>query len=320
MRIINPSFEIIEQEEDLQGIYKQIELAGRTCYKSEDKITETSASEFVDRMVKSGHGAMLEHGTVYLHMTDMTDITLITGCKYKDNKYSTYAEVRVTVTAVPFHIDRFITTNYRVLLQGHYKDWDEAFANNFDRNWLDDLQYLCKPNKLHDKRITVKFNTQIAISREFNRHRVNSIAEESTRYCNYEKEKFGNEITISRPSFITDREIEDYNATFKDLKEEYFGVSDAGLSKENWTFLEWWLWAHYMCEESYMNMIKCGCTAQQARTVLNLDTKSELVHTAFISDWQHFFKLRCDSSAHPDARILAIPLKTEFIKKGYINE
>ena len=71
MKLIKPSFEILEQLPGLEGMYKQIELAGRTCYKSEDKITEDSAKEFVDRMIKSGHGAMLEHGTVYLSL-DMT--------------------------------------------------------------------------------------------------------------------------------------------------------------------------------------------------------------------------------------------------------
>lgn len=68
MKTTKQSFKIIPQDKGLEGIYKQIELAGRTCYKSEDKITETSAKEFVDRMIKSGHGAMLEHGTVYLRI------------------------------------------------------------------------------------------------------------------------------------------------------------------------------------------------------------------------------------------------------------
>ena len=68
MKLIKPSFEIIEQQSSLDGMFKQIELAGRTCYKSLDKITEDSAKEFVDRMIKSGHGAMLEHGTIYLRI------------------------------------------------------------------------------------------------------------------------------------------------------------------------------------------------------------------------------------------------------------
>lgn len=70
MRLIKSSLEIIEQQPELEGVHKQIELAGRTCYKSEDKITEDSAKAFVDRMIKSGHGAMLEHGTVYLRIPE----------------------------------------------------------------------------------------------------------------------------------------------------------------------------------------------------------------------------------------------------------
>ena len=66
MKLCKPLFEIWEQSAGLEGVYKQIEKVGRVCYKSEDKITEDSAKPFVDRMVKSGHGAMLEHGTVYL--------------------------------------------------------------------------------------------------------------------------------------------------------------------------------------------------------------------------------------------------------------
>ena len=87
MRLIKPSFEILES----QGYLKDIEIAGRHCYKSEDKITETSAKEFVERMIKSGHGAMLEHGTIYLthpieHSGSETYQSI--GTKYRENKYS----------------------------------------------------------------------------------------------------------------------------------------------------------------------------------------------------------------------------------------
>lgn len=68
MRLIKPSYKIIKQELGINGIYKMIEYAGRICYKSSDKITEDSAKPFVDRMVNSGHGAMLEHGTIYLRI------------------------------------------------------------------------------------------------------------------------------------------------------------------------------------------------------------------------------------------------------------
>lgn len=133
MKLIKPNCEIIAQEEGLEGVYKQIELAGRTCYKSYDKITKDSAKEFVDRMIKSGHGAMLEHGTVYLLVEqDFEDIRLQ---ELVNNKYS-------EITFVSSTNLNYITTNYRVLVEN---------------NWLDLLKYQCNPTEYHKKRITVKF-------------------------------------------------------------------------------------------------------------------------------------------------------------------
>lgn len=146
MKLIKPNLEILEQQPGLDGIYKQIELAGRTCYKSEDKITEDSAKAFVDRMIKSGHGAMLEHGTVYLKLP--TGLQL--SDKYKKNKYS-------IITLTP-EIDPYwaVTTNYRVLVEN---------------DWLDDLQYICEPTEYHEKRITVKWTCDRGVSHEFVRHK-----------------------------------------------------------------------------------------------------------------------------------------------------
>lgn len=143
MKLVEPKFEILDQGEGLEGIYRQIEIAGRTCYKSEKNMTETSAKEFVERMIKSGHGAMLEHGTVYLTLPDRHSAD-----KYRHNKYSCA-------------VGSYVTTNLRVLVE---------------RRWMDDLKYLCKPMRYHMKRVTVRFTCGIDISREFNRHRVNSIA------------------------------------------------------------------------------------------------------------------------------------------------
>ena len=164
MKLINSSFEIIEQRPGLEGIYKQIELAGRTCYKSENNITEDSAKAFVDRMIKSGHGAMLEHGTVYLYKYVKTDIlTDITARHYNKNPYSHLHIISDNSTGES-HV--YITTNYRVLIE---------------HNWLDDLQYLCDPTEYHEKRITVRFICDRGVSHEFVRHRVMSFAQESTR-------------------------------------------------------------------------------------------------------------------------------------------
>lgn len=162
MRLIKPSIEILEQGSGIQGIYKQIEKAGRTCYKSENLITEDSAEKFVNMIKDRQHTAMLEHGTVYLNIEDyFTDIKKVIP-KYQSNKYS------VTKIEPLGRSGRqaYITTNYRVLIEN---------------NWLDDLQYQCEPTKYHEKRITVKFICDRGISHEFVRHRVFSFAQESTR-------------------------------------------------------------------------------------------------------------------------------------------
>ena len=187
MKLIKASFEILEQAPGIQGVKKQIERAGRTCYKSEDKITDTSCEEFVSRMVNSGHGAMLEHGTVYLYRTFeskeecmYSNFTL----NYHENPFSKIVRVRDDMTNPKGKQHLYITTNYRVLVEN---------------GWLDDLQYQCEPTEHHEKRITVKFILPISISREFIRHRTASFAEQSTRYCNYSKSKFGEELTFITP-------------------------------------------------------------------------------------------------------------------------
>lgn len=270
MKTIKQSFKIIPQDKGLEGIYKQIELAGRTCYKSEDKITETSAKDFVDRMIKSGHGAMLEHGTVYLNLP------LYVHCEdYIDNPYS---KVKSTKDYC------YVTTNLRMLVEN---------------NLLNDLQYLCEPTDYHHKRITVKFTTDQGVMREFTRHRVFSFACESTRYCNYSKDKFDNEITFIEPDWVSDT---------KEINSEAYNNA-----------YEIFCSAMEEAEGYYMTLIENGFKPQQARNVLPLATKCELVMTGFISDWKHFMSLRTPENAHPQARELAKGIKEEFIKLGYIN-
>ena len=152
MKLIKPSFKIIEQQPELEGLYKQIEMAGRTCYKSEDKITEDSAKEFVDRMIKSGHGAMLEHGTVYLliHDDDTTEYHIV---EYEKNPFT-----KVNTGNGAWWC---ITTNLRVLVEN---------------DWLDDLQYICDPTEFHEKRVTVKFVCDRGVSHEFVRHKMLCVA------------------------------------------------------------------------------------------------------------------------------------------------
>ena len=293
MKLIKQSFEILDQQCGLEGIYKQIERAGRTCYKSEDKITEDSAKEFVDRMIKSGHGAMLEHGTVYLAMPTETMIPIEANGwgKYTKNPYSK----GFRVCDVNGQKRVAITTNLRVLVEN---------------DWLDDLQYICEPTEYHEKRITVKFITDQGILREFTRHRVFSFAVESTRYCNYSKNRFSHEITFIQPNWISDKDIENYHMDFG-----YFTDQD----NNHITAVNRFMSALKNAEYFYMELIKLGWKPQQARNILPLATKCDMVMTGFVSDWLHFFELRDAASAHPQAQELAHSLHETFIQRGLVE-
>lgn len=294
MKLINSKVEILEPTGyTIDDIYKQIEIAGRTCYKSEDKITPTSAKEFVDRMIKSGHGAMLEHGTVYLTIPTQN----CNSEKYKRNHYSA-----VNIVSVDGINGRtFVTTNYRVLVENE---------------WLDDLKYICEPTVFHEKRISVRWTCDRGVSHEFVRHRVFSFAQESTRYCNYNKDKFGNELTFIIPTWLS---IPEGNYTYcdgdwVDVNKQVIQISE---DEEN---VHSFLNTLDCSEYQYTMLINAGWKPQQARQVLPNALKTELVMTGFESDWKHFFELRCDTAAHPDARKLALELYNKLYNKEYGKE
>jgi len=293
MKIQNPEYEIWLQKPGELGIYQQIERAGRVCYKSENNTTEDSAKPFVGRMIENEHFAMLEHGTVYL-VCEHNTLT-----HYATNKFS-----RVNT----LDGKDYITTNLRVLAEN---------------KWLDDLKFLTDYEEgKHELRITVHFTTQIAITREYNRHRANSMAEQSTRYCNYTKNKFGSEITVNLPTWVKDKAK--FDATEETNAEHFVELCEdvANNETEDWTILDSWLFANQAAEFAYMKLIAAGCKPQEARVILPLDCNTELVHTAFVSDWKHFFDLRAKGTTgapHPDAKVLAEPLMEEFKEKGYIK-
>lgn len=301
MRLIKPSFEILEQKPGLDGLLQHIERCGRTCYKSEDKITEESAPKFVDMLVKRGHTAMVEHGTVYLKYSITSEGSMNMANKYHFNKYST-----VTIGNEPLcggepqeykdkfngHTYAYITTNYRVLLQN---------------DWLDDLKYQCEPTEHHVKRITVKFTCDRGVSHEFVRHRVFSFAQESTRYCNYSKDKFGKECTFIIPCWLGLPEGSVSSPEIPIFRERHGNVVGIFLNNLYWA------------EANYFDLLEQGWIAQQARAVLPNSLKTELIMTGTIEQWEGFFKLRCAKDAHPQARELAVPLYEEFVKRGYIT-
>lgn len=153
MKLIESSYEIIEQEPGLEGIYKAIERAGRTCYKSEDKITDTSAKKFVGRMIDSEHYTMLEHGTVYLRIPYsivQEEINPVCNFFKKRNKYSIVKEVITKESLLFIGVELFVTTNFRVLVENEIL--------------IDSLAYICEPTEYHEKRVTVKFTCDRGVS------------------------------------------------------------------------------------------------------------------------------------------------------------
>lgn len=300
MKLCKPLFEIWEQSAGLEGVYKQIEKVGRVCYKSEDKITEDSAKPFVDRMIKSGHGAMLEHGTVYLYVRRKGNESLEVD-RYLMNPYS-----RVTFRQFPNSRDMeiYITTNLRVLVEN---------------GWLKDLEYICEPTEFHERRVTVHFVCDRGVSHEFVRHRVMSFAQESTRYCNYSKDKFGNELTFIIPCWldIPTGHYAYWDGDWCDIDKMKIQLPE-GEHKD----IDAFLWTLNNAETHYTLLINSGWKPQEARAVLPNSLKTELVVTGFVSDWNHFFDLRARGTTgapHPQAKELAEPLMKEFIARKYID-
>lgn len=285
MKLIKPSYSIIEPTGyTIDDIYKSIELAGKVSHKSEHTIKEGSAKDFVDRMIKLGHGATLEFGTVYL----------IIPCEFNGNQYNEswkeskynsnpYSKVRREYIESERNYVDFITTNLRILVEN---------------DWLDDLKYLCEPTEYHEKRICVKFICDRGVLSEFTRHRKFSFMAESTRYCNYSKDKFGNELTFIQPCW-------NYLKTAL-----YNGVDNFDGDYFEHSLRE--------AEIYYFKLLEQGWKPEQAREVLPLALKTELYMCGFLSDWENFFILRDDKQhAHPQAYELAHPLHEEFINRKY---
>lgn len=292
MKLIQPQAELLSWIPGTEGVYRMVELAGRTCYKSTDKITDDSAKPFVDRMIASHHTAMLEHGTVYLCAIDWDNNPLR---HYWGNKYSKVKEVHLETehcqSDTSYKYAYYVTTNLRVLVEN---------------GWLNDLKYICDPTEHHEMRYSFKLITSIGVTREFNRHRVDSIAEQSTRYCNYAKDKFGGEVTFCIPSWIGIPEGI-YNTTAH-LTPNVKGTTDS-------------LWFNQlsMACDAYLTLIQEGWQPQQAREVLPLCTATEIVHTAFASDWRHFFDLRLfgkTGAPHPNMKQLAELMEVEARMQG----
>lgn len=284
MKLIKQSFEFINQTDfSLVGIKKHIERCARVSYKSEDKITDTSYDKFVNMLESKGHDRPLEFGTVYLdiptkNLTPGAEYMHAVG-KYHCNPWSIKED---------FDSHAYISTNYRVIKENH---------------WEEDLQYLCQPTEYHHKRYTVHMILDRGVMDEFRTHVGLSHLAESTRYCNYSKHKFGNELTFIRPCWLN-IPLGDYGIS------GLLGDNTLGLSGATMEFIESLLDA----EDYYMTLLGEGWTPQQARSVLPLGIKSELISCGFKDAWENFFKRRDAPDAHPMAQEIAQPMHMEFFK------
>ena len=268
MKLINQSYEICKTHGyTLQDVYKDIERAARISYKSEDKITEDSAEKMVQRLISMKHYSPLEFGTIYLKITLDPIRNIYNALKYENNPFSAITIAKDST--------RYITTNYRVIIENH---------------WEDDLQYMCAPTKYHQRRTTVKFITNRAVSHELVRHRSMSFMQESQRYVAYDKDKFGNELTFIKPAWKQ-----------PELDEQ-----------TNETVLTHQLFANI--EDTYMKLRSLGLTPQQARIVLPNATKTELYMCGFDKDWKHFFDLRDKTHVDPQMYDLVHPLHEDYEK------
>ena len=277
MKIIQPGAIELKQQPGFEGMLKHIELCGRTCYKSEDKITEDSCHRFVNMLREHAHGAMLEHGTVYLTVPNY--LRLLIDRKDKFNKSfdvlrnNQYTKIN-NVVAEDGDIRNwfsYITTNYRVIIENNLEDFMEKYQSDCTEH--------------HYKRRTFKITCNRGVSHEFVRHRVFSFAQESQRYVNYSKEKFGKEIKVIKPLYFNDENSMKYILWKK-------GCEDS--------------------ETVYFCLLSNRATPQEAREVLPNATATELIMTGFESDWEYFFDLRCAKDAHPQAQEIANIIKEQF--------
>ena len=286
MKFIEPSVEYWKQESGLEGVWNQIARATRVCYRSKPKEGESS-EDFVKRIILKPaliegnlddlehckfdfdkmHGAMLEHGTVYITVPPYIADDKISAKAFTILIINKYSKVNT------INNWDYITTNLRVL---------------FEENILDCLKYITEPTKYHIKRYTFSVITDIGVTREFNRHRTFSVAEQSTRYCDLTKDKFGGELTFIKPAWRQKNKkgfilsFDNYDAFFAD------------------------------CEQTYKQLRQQGWRPEQARQVLPLGLKTQAVYTAFSYDWEHFIRLRADNvsgKAHPNIQLVAKKIK-----------
>lgn len=292
MKIINSQASVLVENDPI----KKIEKCGRVCYKSEDKITEDSAEKFVANIIKRGHEAVLEHASFIFQVSynvyeDIRDKVIFVENRYPVKMYLRFTDsdgyiVSGNVRAwrdffcfagVPPYMNDFVEAT--PILFSEFKS-DFPFnlrGGKWNIRQISTNELVSTYQRLVHEDISVKFICDRGVTHEIVRHRPASFCQESTRYCNYRNGKFGGEITVIKPCFF----------------------------KENSTrYLNWFV-ACESAETAYNAILEDGGTPQEARDVLPNSLKTELIMTAPLMEWCHFFNLRMSPAAHPQMREVA---------------
>ena len=315
IKVINQNVEVWRQEGyTLDDNRKHIARCARVCYQSVPKDNNESDYEFLVRTLFRGidflnkpytdddvlktHLSVCEHGSVHLKYPLFMARAAAQTTKFIHNIYSRTNEHEGYI---------YVTTNMRVLIEHH---------------WMNELEFIDNtPNcPYYIPRRTICFITDIGASRELNRHRCHSVSEESTRYCRYTANKFGGNITVAKLPWIDYKNDESEETNYEN---GFFSDNEVYDEKENtilghltdgWSAIDWFLYGLQISNLIYNKCVQLGWTAQQAREILPLNTKTQVVHTAFVGDWQHFIDLRSNGvsgAPHPMAKELAD--KVEFL-------
>ena len=324
MKAIKPGYEIINEP----SVTKKIERIARICYKSEDKIADGTDIRMINDLIKRQHTAMLEHGSVVVRVNRcnykyLQDAVLYMTSECAKDKFVpkksylrfTYCNKQYIVSGnvrAWYEFFMFIgaSSNYGIpksvfdVVNGAVGNIFDCFVNNVNNTnyssvfyshpeckalLITDFSKLSMKERMVHETLSVLFTVDRGITHELVRHRDCSFAQESTRYCNYMLDKFGEEITFIIPYFF-----------------------DTGLGADS-NSLVYKAWEHVciVAEAEYFSLLKYGATPQQARDVLPTSVKSDIVVTATLDEWRHIFNLRaCDSTgpAHPQMKEVMIPL------------
>lgn len=292
MKIINAQASVLVENDSI----KKIEKCGRVCYKSEDKITEDSAEKFVANIIKRGHEAVLEHASFIFQVSynvyeDIRDKVIFVENRYPVKMYLRFTDsdgyvVSGNVRAwrdffffagVPPYMNDFVEA--KPILFPEFKS-DFPFnlkGGKWSIRQISADELVSSYQRLVHEDVSVRFICDRGVTHEIVRHRPASFCQESTRYCNYRNGKFGGEITVIKPCFF----------------------------KENSTrYLNWFI-ACESAETAYNAILEDGGTPQEARDVLPNSLKTELIMTAPLMEWCHFFNLRMSPAAHPQMQEVA---------------